>query len=190
MVAGEVESSCQLIVTFFFFFFGLTLPNYRNKCGSAQPPLISTTCSPSAYQCPSLCLIHLHLCFIFIGQLCLPEELASAYQCPSLCLIHLSSLLHLHWPTLHTRRSYFSTSLTHDILHNRVAIPFSKYFQFSTTVTRSHPMSLFIPSSTINSRRFSFFINSPFLWNTIPHRILKLTNPVAFRTALRRFLFA
>ena len=35
MVAGEVESSCQLVVTFFF---GLTLPNYRNKSGSAQPP--------------------------------------------------------------------------------------------------------------------------------------------------------
>ena len=46
MVAGEVESSCQLVVTFFFyFFFGLTLPNYRNKSGSAQPPLISTTSS-------------------------------------------------------------------------------------------------------------------------------------------------
>ena len=46
MVAGEVESSCQLVATlFFFFFFGLTLPNYRNKSGSAQPPLISTTSS-------------------------------------------------------------------------------------------------------------------------------------------------
>ena len=44
MVAGKVESSCQLVVTFFFFF-GLTLPNYRNKSGSAQPPLISTTSS-------------------------------------------------------------------------------------------------------------------------------------------------
>ena len=43
MVAGEVESSCQLVVTFFFF--GLTLPNYKNKSGSAQPPLISTTSS-------------------------------------------------------------------------------------------------------------------------------------------------
>ena len=42
MVAGEVESFCQLVVTFFF---GLTLPNYRNKSGSAQPPLISTTSS-------------------------------------------------------------------------------------------------------------------------------------------------
>ena len=42
MVAGEVESSCQLVATFFFFFFffffGLTLPNYRNKPESAQPP--------------------------------------------------------------------------------------------------------------------------------------------------------
>ena len=50
MVAGEVESSYQLVVTFFFFcffcfVFGLTLPNYRNKSGSAQPPLISTTSS-------------------------------------------------------------------------------------------------------------------------------------------------
>ena len=37
MVAGEVECSCELVVTFFFFFFGLTLPN---KSGSAQrsPP--------------------------------------------------------------------------------------------------------------------------------------------------------
>ena len=39
MVAGEVESSYQLVVTFFFFFFsGLTLPNYRNKSGSLLPP--------------------------------------------------------------------------------------------------------------------------------------------------------
>ena len=49
MVAGEVESSCQLVATFFFFF-GLTLPNYRNKSGSAQPPLISTTCSAAACE--------------------------------------------------------------------------------------------------------------------------------------------
>ena len=50
MVAGEVESSCELVVTFFFFF-GLTLPNYRNKSGSAQR-------SPPSYQLlpPPLCL--------------------------------------------------------------------------------------------------------------------------------------
>ena len=54
MVAGEVESSCELVVTFFFFFFfGLTLPNYRKKSGSAQrsPPLISTTSSAADVMC-------------------------------------------------------------------------------------------------------------------------------------------
>ena len=55
MVAGEVESSCELVVTFFFFFFCLTLPNYRNKSGSAQrsppsyqllPPPLTATMTP------------------------------------------------------------------------------------------------------------------------------------------------
>ena len=48
MVVGEVESSCQLVITFFFFFFLVSIPNYRNKSGSAQPPLISTTSSAAA----------------------------------------------------------------------------------------------------------------------------------------------
>ena len=36
MVAGEVESSCQLVETFFFFL-GLALPNYRNKSAWVSP---------------------------------------------------------------------------------------------------------------------------------------------------------
>ena len=48
----------------------------------------------------------------------------------------------LDWSPLHTRRSFFSISLTHDILHSRVATSFSRYFQFFTTITRSHPMTL------------------------------------------------
>ena len=53
MVAGEVESSCQLVATLFFFFFGLTLPNYRDKSGSAQPPsyqLLAPPLGMSVYQ--------------------------------------------------------------------------------------------------------------------------------------------
>ena len=100
-----------------------------------------------------------------------------------------SCLQDLNWRTLHTRRSYFSISLTHDILHNRVAIPFSNYFQFFTIITRSHPMSLCIPSTIINLQHFSFFVSAPFLWNTIPLHILQLFNPVAFWTELHYFLF-
>ena len=100
-----------------------------------------------------------------------------------------SCLHQLKWPTLHSRRSFSSISLAHDILHNRISIPFNKYFQFCFTNTRSHPQSLSIPSSTINPYRHSFFVNTPFLWNSIPHSILQLSNRVAFHSALRRFLF-
>ena len=42
MVAGEVESSCQLVVTFFFFFF-LVLPYQTIEISLGQP-------SPPSYQ--------------------------------------------------------------------------------------------------------------------------------------------
>ena len=100
-----------------------------------------------------------------------------------------SCLQELHLSPLHTRRAYFSLSLAHDILHKRVAIPFSLYFQFSTTTTRSHPMTLCVPSSTINPCRYSFFVSTPFLWSSIPLRILQLPDVAAFRSALRHFLF-
>ena len=32
------------------------------------------------------------------------------------------------------------------------------------------------------------FINSPFLWNTIPSKILQISHTKLFRSALRRFL--
>ena len=35
----------------------------------------------------------------------------------------------------------------------------------------------------------SFFVNSPFLWNTIPHSILQIKKSNLFRAALRQFLF-
>ena len=100
-----------------------------------------------------------------------------------------SCLQELKWPSLQSRRSYFSVSLVHDIIHQRISIPFNKHFQFSTTNTRSHPLSLCIPSTTINPYRHSFFVNTPFVWNSIPYHILQLlSNRLTFHSALRRFL--
>jgi len=49
--------------------------------------------------------------------------------------------------------------------------------QFSNTNTRSHPLSICIPSTTINPYRHSFFFNTPFVWNSIPHCILQSNRP-------------
>ena len=42
-------------------------------------------------------------------------------------------------------------------------IVFSKYFQFNSLPTRSHPLTLVLPSSTINAFRYSF------LWQSLLH---------------------
>ena len=80
----------------------------------------------------------------------------------------------LHWPTIKQHHKYFSICHVHDSLHHRSSLPFHNYFQLPETTTRSHPLSIRPIVSTINSHRFSFFVNSSFLWNTIPHSILQI----------------
>ena len=85
----------------------------------------------------------------------------------------------LKWPSIHQRHIYFSVCQVHDILHNRNSISFSDYFQLSIRPA----------SSSLNSYCFSFFVNSPFLWNAVPYNILRLVLTSPFHHALRRFLF-
>ena len=72
----------------------------------------------------------------------------------------------------------------YDILHGRYdSLKLSDYCKFNTSCTRAHSMTLVPPQSTINSYRFSFFVNTPFLWNTVPYDIVSLSAP-KFRRVL------
>ena len=101
----------------------------------------------------------------------------------------INLLMTIHWPTIKQRHKYFSICHVHDSLHHRSSLPFHNHFQLPEISTRSHPLSIRPVVSTINSYRFSFFVNSPFLWNTIPHSILQIKKSNLFHAALRRFLF-
>jgi len=79
----------------------------------------------------------------------------------------------LKWPSLHSRSSYFSVSIVHDIPHQQISIPFNQHFQFSTTNTWSNQLLHCISSTTINPYCYSFFVNTPFVWNSIPRHILQ-----------------
>ena len=61
------------------------------------------------------------------------------------------------------------------------------YFQFNSSTTRSHALSIQPVTSTINSYRYSFFVNSVFLWNHVPFNILSIVNKALFRCKLRTF---
>ena len=91
----------------------------------------------------------------------------------------------LSLPTLQTRRQLLSISFLHDIYHQCTSINFNRHFKFNTVLsTRSHHLSLCPPQSTINSRHYSFFINTVFLWNSIPLYIFNDSNPKSFRHSL------
>ena len=95
-------------------------------------------------------------------------------------------LVELKWPSIHQRHVYFSVCQVHDILHHHNS---TKHFQLSNNnFTTSHPLTIQPISSSINSYRYSFFVNSPFLWNTIPYAILKIKQSSSFHVTLRRFL--
>ena len=80
--------------------------------------------------------------------------------------------------------SFIKTELSECIILNGRydSLKFSDYCNFNTSCTRAHSITLVPPQSTINSYRFSFFVNTVFLWNTVSYAILSLSAP-KFRRA-------
>ena len=97
-------------------------------------------------------------------------------------------LKELKWPTLASRRLYQSVIMLHSIMNNQTPINFCCHFDLNITATRSHPLTLQTLSSSINAFRYSFFVNTPFIWNSIPYEILSASLNT-FRSRLRCYLF-
>ena len=95
----------------------------------------------------------------------------------------------LHLPSLQSRQSFLSVSFLNDIYHQQTSITFNSHCSFNSIAsTRSHHLSLVPPQSTINSRRYSFFVNTTFFWNTVPLHILEDSNRKSFRHHLYNYL--
>jgi len=92
-----------------------------------------------------------------------------------------------NWHSIQKCHKHFSICCIHGSLHHRNSLPFNQHFQLSqfptSSIYNTQPAA-----SSINSFHFLFFVNSPFLWYTIPHVILQVKNSTLFHAALRRFL--
>ena len=78
--------------------------------------------------------------------------------------------------------------LLYAILNNFTPINSSDYFQLNNSLTRSHPLTILPLLSSINAFRYLFFVNSIFLWNSIPFDVLS-TPLDRFKYKLKQFLF-
>ena len=82
----------------------------------------------------------------------------------------------LDWPTLEPRRSLLSCTQLYKIVHQLDCIMFSKYLSYKRKSNlRCHPHSLRLSHSRINCFRFSFFVNTPHIWNSLPLDIIEST---------------
>ena len=93
----------------------------------------------------------------------------------------------LRWPTVQQRHQLLSCCQTFKIIHNLDCLNFDDYLCFNRSPTRSHSLTLRCTRSRINSFRYSFFVNIPFLWNTIPYDIVNSTSYAAFKYKLKSF---
>ena len=96
----------------------------------------------------------------------------------------------LKWPPLADRRKFRIIQTVHDIVHQHSCIDFNRYFTVLSTCTRSHCLSLFCRQASINAFRYSFFVNSIFLWNCVSYLILSIRDRVSFKSRLFSFLFS
>ena len=96
----------------------------------------------------------------------------------------------LKWPPLADRRKFRIIQTVHDIVHQHSCIDFNRYFTVLSTCTRSHCLSLFYRQASINAFRYSFFVNSIFLWNCVSYSILSIHDRVSFKSRLFSFLFS
>ena len=94
---------------------------------------------------------------------------------------------HLKLKTLESRRMLLLCQV-YKIIYNLDCIHFNSYFAFNTNCTRSHRFSLVCPLSRINSFRYSFFVNAPYLWNRLPFDVLNCNSYPCFKRWLHHHL--
>ena len=80
----------------------------------------------------------------------------------------------LQWDSLETRRKVTDLKMFYKIENNFMKIQFPAVIQPIpyTTTRRQHPYTKFIPISTINSYKHSYFIRTLPIWNNLPSTVV------------------
>ena len=86
---------------------------------------------------------------------------------------------------LHDRCTLLCHQQTYKIVHSMDCIKFDSYFAFKVRTLRHHPKSLTISPSHINVYRYSYFVNSPFIWKHLPLEIIQSPSLNVFKLRIK-----
>ena len=94
----------------------------------------------------------------------------------------------LNWLPLNKRRDYLSCCQTYKIIHNLDCLSFNDFYTPNHRPTRSHTYALLCKHARVNCYRYSFFVNSCFLWNSLPSTVVCSSSFNTFKLALNTYL--
>ena len=96
----------------------------------------------------------------------------------------------LHWLSLEQRRTYLLLCEAYKIVNKQDSIEFAKYFTWNPcTDSRSHKLSIFCKHARTNIHRYPFFINSIYLWNSLPLYVVESTSLFSFKHKFKKIFY-
>ena len=94
----------------------------------------------------------------------------------------------LQWPSIAQRHTLLSCCQTYKVVNSLDCIDFSQYFSHVSRTSRHHALTLSCTHSRINSFRYSFLVNAPDVWNSLPSDIVNSTTYNSFKRKLSVYL--
>ena len=94
----------------------------------------------------------------------------------------------LGWQTLAQRRDILSCCQIYKMVNHLDCLVFEDFLSFNSTVTRCHHFCINYIQSRVNTFRHSFFVNAPFLWNTLPLDVVQSSSYYSFKCKLKQIL--
>ena len=94
----------------------------------------------------------------------------------------------LGWQTLVQRRDLLSCCQIYKMVNHLDCLVFEDFLSFNSTVTRCHHFCINYIQSRVNTFRHSFFVNAPFLWNTLPLDVVQSNSYYSFKCKLKQIL--
>ena len=96
----------------------------------------------------------------------------------------------LHWPSVHQRHTLLICCQMYKIIKSLDCIDFNLYFSYASHISRHHSLALSCIHSRVNSFRYSFLVNTPFLWNSLSSDIVDCPSYTSFKSKLALFLLS
>ena len=104
--------------------------------------------------------------------------------------MHKHGMSYIGCPFVHQRHTLLICCQMYKIIKSLDCIDFNLYFSYASHISRHHSLALSCIHSRVNSFRYSFFVNTSFLWNSLSSDIVDCPSYTSFKSKLALFLLS